>query len=132
MARTSVFGRILGSLVAPFVVILKVRSFSMLKIAGLARCELITLELLNLSPFLFHLSLSNLIKVFPWLSLLASQILFSSPTTMGFVQLNLLLNSFIIDNKCLRINRAGTGFGRFLAQKDSIFSLERYEKPVTH
>ena len=104
MARTSIFGRILGSLVAPFVVILKVHSFSMLKIAGLARCELITLELLNLSPFLSHLSLSNLIKVFPWLSLLASQILFSGPTTMGFVQLNLLLNSFIIDNKCLRIN----------------------------
>ena len=90
MARTSKFGKILGFPVAPFEVILKVRSYVSRKIAGLAPCELITFGPLNLSPSPCLLSSNSLFRVFLWPKSLASQIPFSGPTTIGSVQLNLL------------------------------------------
>ena len=111
MARTSEFGKILGFLVAPSEVILKVHSNVLRKIAGLAPCKIITLGPLNLSPSPFLLSSNSLFKVFLWPKSLASQIPFSGPTIMGSVRLNLLQNSSIINIKCLGINRTGTGYG---------------------
>ena len=55
-------GRTLGFLKAPFAVISKVPSSSMIKIVGLARCRLTTLGLSILSTSLFPPQLQNLIQ----------------------------------------------------------------------
>lgn len=120
------FGRTLGFHKAPFVVISKVPSSVMMKTVGLVRCGLITLGHLTLSTSLFPLppppNSKILFRVFLWHALLELLTLFFGPTIMVPVHLNLLLNFFFNYNKYLGINRFGTGFGHYNAQKRSKFS----------
>lgn len=64
-------------------------------------------------------------RVFLWRILLESLIHLYGPTTMVPIQLNLPLNFFIINNKCLWINWFGTRFGLYNVQKRSKFSFRK-------
>ena len=123
MGKLFGFGRTLGFHKAPFAVILKVPSSPMMTTVGLVHCELITLGHSTLSPSLFLPNFKILFKVFLWHILLDLLTLFCGPTIMGPIQLNLLPNFFFNKNKYPGINRFGTGFGHYNAQKRSKFSF---------
>ena len=125
MGKLLRFGRTLGFHKASFAVILKVPSSPMMTTVGLVHCELITLGHSTLSPSLFLPNFKILFRVFLWHILLDLLTLFCGPTIMGPVQLNLIPNFFFNKNKYPGINRFGTRFGHYNAQKRSKFSFEK-------
>ena len=125
MGKLFIFGRILGSPTAPFVIMLRDPSSPMMKTVGLIRSGPLILGLSTLLTSLFPPNFKTLFRVFLWHGSLDLLILFYGPTIMVLVQLNPFQNFLFTNNMHLGINRCRTGFGHWHAPKRSKFSSGR-------
>ena len=119
------FGKTIGFLTAPCVVILRVHSSPKRKTVGSTYYGQTRLGLSTHLTSLFPPSFKTFFKVFRWPALLALLTPFYSPTIRARVPSNPRQNFFFIASRPLGTKPFGTGYGLPLAPKRSKFSSRR-------